>query len=115
MDKFTYFSVAIILAIQIYKLAKPVFADKPFAKAAIDRIDSGLGFIYAVVPGIYRIVEDMAEKGNIDKKSKWVNFLRLLGEQAEKEGVELGCREKERARLIVDTLAAEGHIKANPM
>lgn len=115
MDKFTYFAIAFILIVQIYKLIKPLFADKDSAKNVIDGIDKGLGFIYSVVPGLYTIVEDMANKGQINKNNKWMNFLKLLSEQADKEGVELSSRDRERARLIVDSLAAEDHIKTNPM
>lgn len=115
MDKFTYFAVAFILIVQIYKLIRPVFSEKDSAKGIINGIDKGLGFVYSVVPSLYTIIEDMTQKGQINKNSKWINFLKLLSDQAEKEGVELSDRDRERARLIVDSLAAENHIKTNPM
>lgn len=109
MDNLGFLFLAAILLIQVYKIARPILPKLGISETTLNNADKALGFVYDVVPGIYRAVEALAKKGKIKPEAKWVEFLKLLNEQAVREGVELGNQAQARAELIVKDLAARDH------
>jgi hypothetical protein len=109
MDNLGFFFIAAILLIQIYKIARPILPKLGVSEGFLNTMDKAMGFVYDVVPGIYRVVEAMASKGKIKPEAKWVEFLKLLDEQARQEGVTLSSAERARAELLVKDLAAQDH------
>lgn len=109
MDNLGFLFLAAILLIQVYKIARPILPRLGISESALNTADKALGFVYDVVPGIYRAVEALTKKGKIKPEAKWVEFLKLLNEQAVREGVELTNQAQARAELIVKDLAARDH------
>jgi hypothetical protein len=109
MDNLGFLFLAAILLIQVYKIARPILPKLGISENTLNAADKALGFVYDVVPGIYRAVEALTKKGRIKPEAKWVEFLKLLNEQAVQEGVELTNQARARAELIVKDLAARDH------
>lgn len=110
MDNLSFFCIAVILLIQLYKIARPILPKLGISESVLGVADKGLAFVYDVVPGLYRVVEALVTKGKIKPESKWVEFLKLLDEQARQEGVVLSSAERARAELLVKDLAARDHL-----
>lgn len=109
MDNLGFLFIAVILLIQLYKVARPILPKLGVSEGFLSTMDKAMGFVYDVVPGIYRVVEALASKGKIKPEAKWVEFLKLLDEQARQEGVTLSSAERARAELLVKDLAARDH------
>lgn|GEM_PF-5940964 len=101
--------VCLVLAIQIYKLARPFLAKTERGAAVVSAVDNSWAFIYDKAPLLYGIVEALAEKGIISKGDKANRFLEELRGEALKHQISLQPQHEAEAKFIARSLAAKDH------
>ncbi|HNV71764.1 MAG TPA: hypothetical protein PKO06_18810 [Candidatus Ozemobacteraceae bacterium] len=106
--------ILIVLVIQVYKLARPMLKGTETGSKIVNTVDTAWAFVYDFSPAIYTIVEALEKKGVIKKEAKASEFLKLLQEEAKKQGVTLAPANEAAAVLQAKTMAAQDHIAPVP-